>query len=39
MVDPLSPLPTAKPKAKGGAPSASVTGTRQKATLKDSDSD
>ena len=37
--DPLAPLPTAKPKAKGGAPTASATGTRQKATLKDSDSD
>jgi hypothetical protein len=39
MADPLAPLPTAKPKAKGGTPSASATGTRQKATLKDSDSD
>jgi hypothetical protein len=39
MADPLSPLPTAKPTAKGGAPMASATGTRQKATLKDSDSD
>ena len=39
MADPLSPLPTNKPKAKGGTPMASATGTRQKATLKDSDSD
>ena len=39
MADPLAPLPTAKPKAKGGAPTASATGIRQKATLKDSDSD
>ena len=39
MADPLSPLPTAKPKSKGGAPTASATGARQKATLKDSDSD
>ena len=39
MADPLAPLPTAKPKAKGGAPTASATGSRQKATLKDSDSD
>jgi len=39
MADPLAPLPTGKPKAKGGAPTASVAGTRHKATLKDSDSD
>ena len=39
MADPLAPLPTGKPKAKGGAPTASATGTRQKAALKDSDSD
>ena len=39
MADPLAPLPTAKPKAKGTAPTASATGIRQNATLKDSDSD
>lgn len=39
MADPLAPLPTAKGKAKGGAPTASAAGIRQKATLKDSDSD
>lgn len=37
--DPLAPLPTAKPKAKGGAPTASVVTTTPKRTLKDSDSD
>ena len=39
MADPLAPLPTAKPKAKGGAPTAPAMGARQKVTLKDSDSD
>ena len=37
--DPLAPLPTAKPKAKGSAPTASAGATTPKATLKDSDSD
>ena len=38
MADPLAPLPTARPKAKGGAPAASAGGTgTQKRTLKDSD--
>lgn len=37
MADPLLPLPTAKPKAKGTAPAASAGATSQKRTLKDSD--
>ena len=37
--DPLAPLPTAKPKAKGGAPAASAAAANPKRTLKDSDSD
>ena len=38
MADPLAPLPSARPKAKGGAPAASVGGAAgQKRTLKDSD--
>jgi hypothetical protein len=37
--DPLAPLPTAKPKAKGGAPTAPAAGVTPKRTLKDSDSD
>lgn len=37
--DPLAPLPTAKPKAKGGAPTASAGAATPKHTLKDSDSD
>ena len=36
--DPLAPLPTAKPKAKGGAPTASAGAATQKRTPKDSDS-
>jgi hypothetical protein len=39
MADPLSPLPTAKPKAKGSAPAASAAAPSHKPTLKDSDSD
>jgi hypothetical protein len=35
--DPLAPLPTAKPKAKGSAPAASAGASTQKRTLKDSD--
>ena len=35
--DPLSPLPTAKPRAKGSPPAASAGGTNPKRTLKDSD--
>jgi hypothetical protein len=37
MADPLAPLPTARPKAKGGAPTASAGATSQKRMLKDSD--
>jgi hypothetical protein len=37
MADPLSPLPTAKPKAKGSAPAASAAATSQKHTPRDSD--
>lgn len=38
MSDPLAPLPSAKPKAKGSAPAASAGGaSSQKRTLKDSD--
>lgn len=37
MADPLAPLPTAKPKAKGSAPAASAGAAPQKRTLKDSD--
>jgi hypothetical protein len=36
--DPLAPLPSAKPKAKGGAPTASAGAATPKRTLKDSDS-
>jgi hypothetical protein len=39
MADPLAPLPTAKPKAKGSAPAASAGGSSPKKTLKDSDPD
>jgi hypothetical protein len=39
MADPLAPLSTAKPKAKGFAPVASARAISQKPTLKDSDSD
>ena len=39
MADPLAPLPTAKPKAKGSAPAASAGGISPKARTKDSDSD
>ena len=35
--DPLAPLPTAKPKAKGGAPAASAGGISPKRQAKDSD--
>lgn len=35
MADPLAPLPTAKPKAKGGAPAASASGAAPKSNLKD----
>ena len=35
--DPLAPLPTAKPKAKGGAPTASAGAATPKRTSKDSD--
>ena len=35
--DPLAPLPSAKPKAKGGAPAASAGGGTPKRNLKDSD--
>ena len=37
--DPLAPLPSAKPKAKGGALTAPVSGAASSETLKDSDSD
>ena len=37
--DPLAPLPTAKPKSKGSAPTASAAAATPKRTLKDSDSD
>ena len=37
MADPVAPLPSAKPKAKGGALTASAGATTQKRTLKDSD--
>jgi len=37
--DPLAPLPTGKPKAKGGAPTVSAGATTPKRTLKDSDPD
>ena len=37
MADPLSPLPTARPKSKGGPLVASATGATHKATPKDSD--
>jgi hypothetical protein len=37
MADPLAPLLTAKPKAKGSPPAASAGATSQKRTLKDSD--
>jgi hypothetical protein len=36
--DPLAPLPSANPKAKGGAPTASAGAATPKRTLKDSDS-
>ncbi len=39
MADPLAPLQTAKPKAKGGAPATSAAGIRHKTSAKDSDSD
>ena len=39
MADPLAPLPTAKAKAKGGAPTASAGGLTPKRQAKDSDSD
>jgi hypothetical protein len=35
--DPLAPLPTARPKAKGGAPAASASGISPKRQAKDSD--
>ena len=37
--DPLAPLPTAKPKSKGSAPTASTAAATPRRTLKDSDSD
>ena len=37
MADPLAPLPSAKAKAKGGAPTAPAGATTQKRTLKDGD--
>ena len=39
MADPLSALPTVKPKAKGSAPAASASGNSPKRTLKDSVTD
>ena len=39
MGDPLAPLPSAKPKAKGSAHTASAGGANPSKTLKDSDSD
>jgi len=39
MGDPLAPLPSAKLKAKGGAPTVSAGGAASPKTLKDSDSD